>query len=498
MQNRVVIFLLLVMSVGGVRFGQKNSALRTSLGHQAQQQQQHQQHQQQLLQRAHRERTVRGGTTGSEGEGTRLFSTNMTSANGSGIAPARRTTAPSERVLILDVDGTLYGQSSGVEQQVFSSINVRGLYETAAADDVDRCVEIGDAVAGDGGRSGDATGYQHRSSAAAMIRAHRGPVFVASNSPEYHVASLLGMRTVGVDGDAGRLKGSRRGYEDFLPLDRAMACFVGAIPHRDDWKFEDDEYLRSKNVVDRESRSQEVWRQLADQVLALDLGADDTLRVVDLGCGLMPLLQDFRDLAKACGARRLEYCGLEKEADVASEAVQELCCEGYTRSSSGVHEMWQLLASGDAKSGPPETLVRVIAADFVDINPADLFPQPPQQPRLENTQTVETREQTATSTGEYPRPHVLVGCCLADLLPPDVLLRALAKFAGCETGGGSSSICMDGVGEGGGKGGAGGEGGTKCLVYLPITFVGKTDVVPAAPEASFLSIPFFFFLLFFG
>ena len=64
------------------------------------------------------------------------------------------------------------------------------------------------------------------------------------------------------------------------------------------------------------------FEPIAAQVLALDLGADDTLRVVDLGCGLMPLLQDFRDLAKACGARRLEYCGLEKEADVASEAVQ--------------------------------------------------------------------------------------------------------------------------------------------------------------------------------
>lgn len=76
-------------------------------------------------------------------------------------------------------------------EKVFSSINVRGLYETAAADDVDRCVEIGDAVAGDGGRSGDATGYQHRSSAAAMIRAHRGPVFVASNSPEYHVSAFF-------------------------------------------------------------------------------------------------------------------------------------------------------------------------------------------------------------------------------------------------------------------------------------------------------------------
>ena len=63
--------------------------------------------------------------------------------------------------------------------------------------------------------------------------------------------------------------------------------------------------------------------------MALDLGADETLRVVDLGCGLMPLLVEFRDLAKACGARRLEYCGLEKEEDVAREACEVRVCGDF-------------------------------------------------------------------------------------------------------------------------------------------------------------------------
>ncbi len=44
---------------------------------------------------------------------------------------------------------------------------------------------------GDGG--GDATGYQHRADAAQIIRAHRGPVFVASNSPLPHVRAWHGM-----------------------------------------------------------------------------------------------------------------------------------------------------------------------------------------------------------------------------------------------------------------------------------------------------------------
>ena len=99
MQNHVCVLLLLVISVGGVRFGQKNSALQTSLGHQAQQQQQQQQ-QQQLLQRPHREHVVRGGTTRGEGEGTRLFGTSVTSALRAGAAPGSRATAPSERVCL--------------------------------------------------------------------------------------------------------------------------------------------------------------------------------------------------------------------------------------------------------------------------------------------------------------------------------------------------------------------------------------------------------------
>ena len=65
------------------------------------------------------------------------------------------------------------------------------------------------------------------------------------------------------------------------------------------------------------------WRGLVTvQASALDLGERGILRVADLGCGLLPLLEDFRFLAKACGARKLEYCGLEKEIGVAMEACQ--------------------------------------------------------------------------------------------------------------------------------------------------------------------------------
>ena len=96
MRNHVCVLLLLVIPVGGVRFGQKNNALQTSLGHQAQQQQQHQQ--QQLLQRPRREHVVRGGIAQSEGERTRLFDTRLTSTTRTDVVSGSRATVPSERV----------------------------------------------------------------------------------------------------------------------------------------------------------------------------------------------------------------------------------------------------------------------------------------------------------------------------------------------------------------------------------------------------------------
>ncbi|CAB1121115.1 unnamed protein product [Ectocarpus sp. CCAP 1310/34] len=376
---------------------------------------------------------------------------------------------PSQRVLILDVDGTLYGQSSGVEQQIVDGIHryfagelgltpeecndihrrhgstVWGLQQEGRLtqhqveryyQEVFSSVSVRGLNAGDSG-DGDATGYQHRANARQIVCSHRGPVFVASNSPLPHVrrvlegvglgnvrfagfltpdtrgwltksspefydpilehasvkeggtarqdiwllddsavnlevsdglstgyrlgpargggveidgshvllfkhpnppsihppaplnfmpqlickiASRLGFGTLLVNGDA-RSGGQGTG-DGALSLERALACFVGAIPHPRDWQFSDSKYLRSKNAVDRVSRSKEVWARLEEEVLALGLAEGDTLRVADLGCGLLPLLGDFRSLARACGVRRLEYCGLEKEESVAKEACE--------------------------------------------------------------------------------------------------------------------------------------------------------------------------------
>ena len=97
-----------------------------------------------------------------------------------------------------------------------------------------------------------------------------------------------------------------------------------------------------------------------------------------------------------------------------------------------------------------DTTVLLTTENFVSVDPADLFPSP-----------IDPRDEHASGAVEKPqgreRLHVIVGCCLADLLSPSALLGALKRLAG---------------------GGAG-----DCLVYLPITFAGKTEAIPAAPQA---------------
>eukprot|EP00903_Cladosiphon_okamuranus_P008819 g8446.t1 len=524
-------------------------------------QEQHLQH----SQRKHDAGIIRGGgaqgTESSDGLVGVGIDRSSSSLDESNLGSREGTIArdPADRVLILDVDGTLYGQSSGVEQQIVDGIHryfgeELGLCPAECNDIHHRYGSTvwglqkegrlsEDQIAGyyqevfasvsvdglnDGGldHDGDMTGYQHRANAALMIRAHRGPVFVASNSPLPHVrrvlegvglgdvpfagiltpdtrgwltksspefydtilehdsvkgrgvehgdlwllddsvvnlevASRIGFRTVLVTGDAAGGVGGGA-----LPLERALACFVGAIPHPDEWLFSDSEYLRSKNAVDKVSRSKDVWKRLEEEVLALGLGAHDSLRVADLGCGLLPLLQEFRSLAKACGVQRLEYCGLEKEEGVAKEACEGLLSEGYTfddregngngagASSPGGEQVgvtWRLSACHDHESGLAETSVRIIPADFTSVDPAALFPQSPRQRGEEGATAVAARTRRL--------PHVLVGCCLADLLEPGALMRALKRLAG-----------------------VGGE----CLVYLPITFVGKTSMTPSAPQEGLL------------
>lgn len=106
----------------------------------------------------------------------------------------------------------------------------------------------------------------------------------------------------------------------------------------------------------------------------------------------------------------------------------------------------------------------------------------------EDATEMETRGHEASMPGQDSRccwrPHVIVGCCLADLLPPASLMRALRRLA--DGGDGGGGMGEEERGGGGGVDRGGGRKDGESIVYLPITFVGKTEMSPAAPQARVL------------
>jgi len=70
-----------------------------------------------------------------------------------------------------------------------------------------------------------------------------------------------------------------------------------------------------------------------------------------------------------------------------------------------------------------------------------------------------------TEEGKAGPPHLLVGCCLADLYAPEAFVARLLRVAGA---GGSAA---------------------STLVYLPITFAGRTALCPPAAEEAAAGVP---------
>lgn len=97
-------------------------------------------------------------------------------------------------------------------------------------------------------------------------------------------------------------------------------------------------------------------------MLALDLGTQgETLRVADLGCGLLPLLEDFRSLAESCRIKRLEYCGLEMEGGVAKEACE---VQFYHGERVDVSLLAKARASADASQTDATLLFELFLRDY--------------------------------------------------------------------------------------------------------------------------------------
>lgn len=154
--------------------------------------------------------------------------------------------------------------------------------------------------------------------------------------------------------------------------------------------------------------------------------------------------------------------------------------------------------------GAPEVCVKVLNQDFTTVDPSALFPRRSGTCHGAKEDGHITREAVDSGgPGANPHehgeewgtdgkggrsdcrgrrlddpPHVIVGCCLADLLPPSRLALELLRLSQGRGDDHNEEEEEEGKDE-----------EDECLVYLPITFAGKTEMHPSAPQARLSSIP---------
>jgi len=153
------------------------------------------------------------------------------------------------------------------------------------------------------------------------------------------------------------------------------------------------------------------------------------LRVVDVGAGLLAMRKEVVLMAKQAGWKRVEYTAYEMNDVLVQSSVSRLQSEGYTRrGGGGSSNSDKVLEFHKADDGGVEVVVTLRVESF-------------------------------TSDGSSSRPptDLIVGCCLADLYPPPQLVEMMMTNTTTTT-------------------------TTGTLLYLPITFAGKTVLVPSLEE----------------
>jgi hypothetical protein len=340
---------------------------------------------------------------------------------------------------------------------------------------------------------GDVYGYRHHVPHVQLLSGST-PVYIASNSPREHVLRVLaclGLSTVpfqGIltpdstgqfftkaspgfwdallrqhppdrhevilfdDNQSNLEAASRLGIRgvhvtDEWPLDRAVSAVLGVIPDPSVWRFSELQYLEAKNAVDRAALSQRVADRLGHELSLLRLrkGNRAELRVVDLGAGLLSMLEPVVRLAAAKGARwtAVDYVAYEINPEVVQKAVRKLQEAGYSH-----------LEGQGGDSGDPD-LKRVPSMLFSKAVGGENGSQPMQVHVEIRTQDFARAASKPIFDGNRP-PDLIVGCCLADLYSPEEMTSLLLKLAK----------------------------GHPSLAYLPITFAGRTCLRPQAPEAG--------------
>ena len=328
------------------------------------------------------------------------------------------------------------------------------------------------------GKSASSTGYSHAQDLGLLrrlLRASPQPIVYASNSPSWHVKKVLQAMGLVDDRDQTSSTDTMMYTPDRTPeypTKHTPAAFFGTLPYDrivvledsqhnldricdefpnaegvlisenenctivdalmqifglidPEFEFDSIRYLESKNMVDRRSIHKETWNEVIDHLQSLD---EEKLVIVDVGAGLLSMLQLFlagdtdnglRPLFEGKGRdAKLLYTAYESNRDLLEACAERLLEWGFKLKEQVSDDEYLFLH--------PQVEFRIIFKDFDD----DDGPM------------------------EAP-PHLIVGCCFADLLDPYQLASSLIRRFELLN--------------------------RNTLLYFPITFCGTTQFLPPRP-----------------
>ncbi len=326
----------------------------------------------------------------------------------------------------------------------------------------------------------DETGYSHAGDSLSSLRSFLSnipyPLYLASNSPSWHVVNILkalglsrvpwkGMLTpdtithndislpfptkahpniyyksvlsqydncILVDDSLHNVKRAQtmtnmtaiHVNHNTTTLEQALNIAMG---HTDpDYTLSDARYLQAKNLVDAQSIHAPTYEQVAKHV---KVSSDGILRVVDVGAGLLSMLslilkgqQDKKPLLKLMKQQQQQVKGMEYYAYEPNESLWNACREKLQQLGFSLqHETKSQLVYHCSN---PNTTVYLKMMDY-----------------------------TLVEDAKDVTPNLIVGCCFADLMDPNVLVESLLRFTT----------------------------NSSTLAYFPITFAGITQFLPPQP-----------------
>jgi FMN phosphatase YigB (HAD superfamily) len=288
---------------------------------------------------------------------------------------------------------------------------------------------------------------------------------------------------------------------------------TSSFPSRDDqgnnqtYKFSDIKYLESKNYIDGLSINDEVWNRLIKEVSLLNISNEGELHVVDLGCGLLSMLQSLLDGLEAeieAGTSKSKINNNNSDNTyIRSNNLQGLLLSTITSWVQGRRKKYDdaFVANKTKATSRPGFVdsipsIKEIHYYAYEVNQNLLVPC---QEKLRNmgfvqvqntlsennsneyifTGSVKSRKKETIAIRVYLRfrdfasdtvlhpIHLLIGCCFADLFESETLSKEILRFVSTR----DKHIERN------------------VLMYFPITYAGTTSFLPPSPIDGENNIP---------